>query len=709
MSQYRPSSLLPSTLTSFYSIDATVENQFSCQINGNSPTIKYRVKIMKNDADSTLVYDTNIVTLDSPVYPVSYDGTPNELTFTIPTSSGMVNGTQYKWTVTSYWTDSDSYESYENVFNAYSTAQLSINSISPTIKTKDYVFSATYSQAEGVTVEKFGWRLINTTTNEIIVDTITNNNIYSSQLELPYDGLFSGNSYKIMIKCWLTNGIEIQTEYTDFTVEYDVTPFNGDVITSQTCDSGVLVEWPNINYIIGDTTNENFSYQLVNYQYLKSYCIKIEDGNTVFFDNVNTKPLSISSNTTHTISFFPINTDSSVTVYTASGKNNNQQNFYISLVYSSDSIDLIINNNGQQTTTQVYSIGEYDFWFVVTISPNSITVSSYSSTLSALYPSKTLYPSETLFPKDETYGPTGRIEKKISIPTDCTYDKLTLGGGQYVNYLWIVNGNLTRGEIDNISDISYQPSFTNNTVLLATFDQTLSAGNYIGEGDIVKWKIYRQIDGSGILYHIRDIDPENSFIVDYSVSNANTYTYYIFPAFDNGIGNALISSKITTSWWSWYLVVCNNISSKDEYYVDNIYEFDLDLSSGAMSNNTTFNVLENFTPYPKVQNSNSNYWSGTISALLGNCNITYSDTVAKMNEIKALTTDRKIKFLKDRKGNIWKVKLNSPVTEQIGDEFVEQRVTVTLSWVEIGDASSCTIIQNQNLNYDDIKICQKNL
>ena len=42
---------MPSTLTSFYSIDATVENQFSCQINGNSPTIKYRVKIMKNDKE----------------------------------------------------------------------------------------------------------------------------------------------------------------------------------------------------------------------------------------------------------------------------------------------------------------------------------------------------------------------------------------------------------------------------------------------------------------------------------------------------------------------------------------------------------------------------------------------------------------------------------------------------------------------------------
>lgn len=708
MSQYRPSSLLPSTLTSFYSIDATVENQFSCQINGNSPTIKYRVKIMKNDTNSTLVYDTNVVTLDSPVYPVSYDGTPNELTFTIPTSSGMVNGTQYKWTVTSYWTDSDSYESYENVFNAYSTAELSINPISSPIANKDYTFSANFSQAEGVTVEKFGWILINTTTNETIVDTITNNNIYSSQLELPYDGLFSGNDYKIMIKCWLTNGVEIETDYTTFSVQYTVSPFNGDVITNQTCDSGVLIEWPNINYIIGDTTNENFSYQLVNYQYLNSYCIEIQDGNSVFFDNVNTKPLSISSESSHVVSFFPINTNDQVTVYTASGKNSEQQDFYISITYSSDSINLIINNNGQQTETELYSIGQYDFWFVVTVSQNSVTVSSYSSTLSALYPSESLYPSNTLYPKDETYGPTGRVVKQINIPSNCLYDRLTLGGGQYVNYLWIVNGGLTKLEIDNISNISYQPSFTNSTLLLATFDQTLSAGNYSGDGDIVGWKIYRQSQGSGILYHIRDIDPSKSFIVDYGVSNSNTYTYYIFPAFDNGIGNALISSQITTSWWDWYLIVCDNAKNNNDYYASNIYKFDLDVSSGSMSNNTTFNVLENFTPYPKVQNSNSSYWSGSISSLLGNCGITYSDTIKKMNEIKSLTTDRKIKFLKDRKGNIWKVKLNSPVTEQIGDSFVEQRVTITLSWVEIGDSSICTIIENQNLNYEDIQICQNN-
>ena len=40
MGQYRPSGLIPSTLTSDYTIDATVANDFRCRINGTSPTTK---------------------------------------------------------------------------------------------------------------------------------------------------------------------------------------------------------------------------------------------------------------------------------------------------------------------------------------------------------------------------------------------------------------------------------------------------------------------------------------------------------------------------------------------------------------------------------------------------------------------------------------------------------------------------------------------
>ena len=110
-----------------------------------------------------------------------------------------------------------------------------------------------------------------------------------------------------------------------------------------------------------------------------------------------------------------------------------------------------------------------------------------------------------------------------------------------------------------------------------------------------------------------------------------------------------------------------------------------------MSNNTTFNELQNFTKYAKVQNSSSNYWSGTLSAFIGNCGVTYKDTVEQMEELKSLTTDNRDKFLKDRKGNFWKVRLNSAVSEKISDEFIEQAVVVTLGWMEIGDASHSVI------------------
>ena len=94
MGQFMPSSLIPSTLTETYSVDATQALQFSCQINGTSPTTQYRLQIMQNNSSSTLVYDTNVVTLSTPLYPVDYNGNPNELVVTIPANT-MQNNNNY--------------------------------------------------------------------------------------------------------------------------------------------------------------------------------------------------------------------------------------------------------------------------------------------------------------------------------------------------------------------------------------------------------------------------------------------------------------------------------------------------------------------------------------------------------------------------------------------------------------------------------------
>ena len=258
MGQYRPSGLIPSTLTSDYTIDATVANDFRCRINGTSPTTKYQLKIMKNDAASTAVYDSGVVTLDAPLYPVNYDGTPNELVVSVPSNSGMENGNEYKWTMTSYWSDNDKYESYENVFKAYATATISITNFVDVMTTRSYTFTASVTQAQGIGVERFGWIIRNKDTGEETVNTIDENNIYSSDIRVFYDGFLSGTTEEIKVKCWLNDGTSVETEFKQFTVNYQLIAFENLVNAEVQEDSGVSVKWNRLSYISGSYDNTNF-------------------------------------------------------------------------------------------------------------------------------------------------------------------------------------------------------------------------------------------------------------------------------------------------------------------------------------------------------------------------------------------------------------------------------------------------------------------
>lgn len=707
MAQYRPSSLIPSTLTPSYSIDATVANSFRCQINGTSPTTKYRLKILKNDSTSTPVYDSGIVTLTTPLFPVSYDGTPNELIVSVPSTSGMVNGTQYKWAISSYWSDTLFLESYENVFNAYSSPTLVMSAIPAIVASKDYIFTAVYTQAQGITIEKFGWQLRNADTHTDILNTIDSNNIYSADLKLPYDGLFSGTNYEIRVKCWLANGIDIETEYSPFSVQYVITPFTGDVTTRQTCNSGILIEWPNVSYILGTVTG-NYSFQKTKEEYIKTYCLDLPSGSYITYDNINRKAMSISSDSSHIISFFMERSSTEKVIYSATGVDELGAPFNVSLKYTGFNFSLSVLYKGITTTTQIFVSGEFDFWFVFGISPGKVFYSTYSTNMDGLYPSPFLYPSTTLYPKSQTFGPDVSNSTTIGIPKTCTYNSLIINGASQTNYLWVTEGSISQERMDALKTISVEPTWTNDTILLATFNQSLGAGNYVGETDLTKWLVYRQDTGSSVLKHIFNVMPEKSYVIDYSVTNQSSYTYYIFPSFVGGIGDPMISGIISVMWWDWVLMVCDPSDDKNTFYVDNVFRFDLDLTSGAMSNNTSFSVLENFTRYSKIQHSNSNYWTGTLTALLGNCAITYSDTVEKMNEIKALTTDGRTKFLKDRKGNLWKVRISAPVSEQIGDAFREQQVSVTLNWMEVGDANSDVIVESPLLTLEEIQVAMDN-
>lgn len=682
MGQYRPSGLIPSTLTSDYTIDATVANDFRCRINGTSPTTKYQLKIMKNDAASTAVYDSGVVTLAAPLYPVNYDGTPNELVVSVPSNSGMENGNEYKWTMTSYWSDNDKYESYENVFKAYATATISITNFVDVMTTRSYTFTASVTQAQGIGVERFGWIIRNKDTGEETVNTIDENNIYSSDIRVFYDGFLSGTTEEIKVKCWLNDGTSVETGFKQFTVNYQLIAFENFVNAEVQEDSGVSVKWNRLSYISGSYDNTNFEYVNDGREGYDHPYIHINAGNTIKFDTANTAQMEFPTRVSHVVGFWTDAVNSSI--YKATGKDSNGQVYYIEL--KSDADNFILDINGTEQT--LFPRTAVQKWLTVVIEPNRVYGIEWSEDMS-LYPRNDLYPNDGLFPR-YVIIPFAKTYTNIDIDTGGEWNSISTSGDVLMRYIWIEDRAITEEEVSNLSDLNKLPVWDNETLMLAVFNENLLAGSIASDVPLTGWIVYSIEDGSSFLKPVLSVGATVNSFIDYAARNQTGIIYYVFPVFGETIGSSASSNMVVPNWWDWSLIVCDVVDN-DTYYQSKTYRFDLDVSSGSMSNNTTFNELQNFTKYAKVQNSPSNYWSGTLSAFVGNCGKTYKDTVDQMDELRSLATDGKDKFLKDRKGNFWKVRLNSAVSEKISDEFVEQAVVVTLGWMEVGDASHSVI------------------
>jgi hypothetical protein len=153
----------------------------------------------------------------------------------------------------------------------------------------------------------------------------------------------------------------------------------------------------------------------------------------------------------------------------------------------------------------------------------------------------------------------------------------------------------------------------------------------------------------------------------------------------------MVSGEVMPCWWNWTLMECAETEAENIYTVLAAYKFRLNVESGAVSNNNSPSILNNFTPYPKVQLAPQNYKSGTLSGLIGVVDWTagqpkYIDTLAWRDAIYALSKTQNQLFLKNRKGDLLHIRISAPVTMTTADNTREQMQTVSLPWVEVGNA-----------------------
>jgi hypothetical protein len=221
---YIPTFLSPKNST----INPTVINTFTCQINGNSCN-KYRLRIYKN-SDNTLIYDTTEITITA-----LYD--KDTLSVNIPANTMTANN-EYKWTI-QVFEGTLSATSGETLVKAYGSATVTLT-VPATITAKTYNFTSTFTHPQSIGIKKFKYILMDSN-NTIITDTGYQ---FSGKLKFTYSGFLNNTSYKIECKVVDQNDIEVSSGVKTFSVAYSQPSLNVKPTTVLLKDkSAIKVMW----------------------------------------------------------------------------------------------------------------------------------------------------------------------------------------------------------------------------------------------------------------------------------------------------------------------------------------------------------------------------------------------------------------------------------------------------------------------------------
>ena len=188
-------------------------------------------------------------------------------------------------------------------------------------------------------------------------------------------------------------------------------------------------------------------------------------------------------------------------------------------------------------------------------------------------------------------------------------------------------------------------------------------------------------------------------LIDYGAKSNTTYRYYLWELNSSQIGTftPVASDLITPLYPDWYLYECEADSAiRNIYHVLNEYRFSVNVENGAFSNNNSPTLMQNFTRYPNYQATASNYLTGSLTGFIGyvdmSTNTYTNDTPALADALDALSASKNPKFLKSRKGELWRVEVGGAITRSLGDGYYQQPYKMTIPWVQVGSAEGLSLV-----------------
>ena len=714
---FQPTNITPSTLgplgNGVVDISQSTIN-ISWQVNGGSAMTSFSISFCKNDELSTPLWNTGTITTGCPFYGTDYNGDVQMFTYSMSTTglknAGVVNGDSLKMYITQNWGTGDASVTQisGSPFITRSAPTLTVNTPTSTLASRTYTFSGTYTQAQGDGLNWFRWMLATgENQSEILEDT---GNIYGTMdIRYTYDSFIpnddgTANTYFVRCIAQTSNGVEVDTGWLDFECQY--TLLTDVQFGLEACalskNNSVNISWTDATSIPGTlTTGPQVEFEYTDYGIQMGMSPGYGQGQ-ITWNTVSGQPMNFGPAWSMAIAFrfgYGYNTMDGKDVFFS------MRNEYGAAVFTigceiNGAFSVNYKNMSHTFTSTSIVFGEDTFFtFYMQCSQEYVGVKLLVSNGSGTI----LYQDETSFNESdvgESYTPF-------------TISNVVFGSREFeeyieCHYIKIVKNSFIQDELNEIqsgNDDIYLPYDPETTYFYVDFRQvqTLNAG-YIQwyyfpglpnpQATLTGFKVYRQ-GNSGDIVHITDFSVNDSHFAvnDFGASNQNTYRYYLYLESDNSfISSAAVSDPVTPCYWNWTLIAAS-LEDDGAYHVQAVYPFENNVSTSALSNNNQPNLLENFTPYPLVQLKSTNYASGTLTSLIGTVTDTaYSDTVELRDELMALSTSNYTLFLRSRKGDFWMVAISDPISFDTNDDTTEQEQTMSLPWVQIGDATDVSVI-----------------
>lgn len=409
----KPRFMSPSTNMPTMTTDVNGDSlNFSCIVDGNEGINAWQIVIYSLN-DNSEVLNTGKQELSQPFYPI--DEKNKNVTFSVDlkeyigdTSTFINSADAFYWTITFWGTTGTTVTSCEEVFYANSKPEITLQygfveldengkeqikyTTCENVKEEfplhysKYYFKALYNQPEGVSLKRYGWRITDTSTGIVVLDTITQNQVYgiADNILCIYDGFLSDSKYSVEVYIETQNNDSITIDPVVFKVMYSTSFLTSDFrVDTLREEPAIILDWSSSvvmggnmidkddNEISPDNVMYKQNYPISNPGDDTSVSVVIPNNHSILYNYGATSNLDISETCYITLSTHLLE-NGDLTIFDAQGEDKDGNEIVRRLSYiEGEFIYSVLDSNStlfSKKYTPQHKPSDY-VWYTITMSP----------------------------------------------------------------------------------------------------------------------------------------------------------------------------------------------------------------------------------------------------------------------------------------------------------------------------------------------------